>query len=143
MYFEVEAHAQDARMAQAVRDDALINMNSMGTVPGRPTDVAVFYAQSYSIVKYLIDVYGPERVIPLLSSLDEGLSIDVALQSSHGFGLKELERNWKDDLVGETTFVWRPDLGTLGTSVLIAAAGVAASFAAYLISRRYWSQIID
>ena len=139
MYFETGSHRREATVARAVRDGTLLKLRSMGAVPGRPADVAIFYAQSWSIAKHMIDVHGPERVGSLVRGLDEGLPIDAALQSAYGFGLEELEREWKAGLVGETTLAPRPDPGTVGTSVLIAAAVVIALIgsAAGLVSRRF------
>ena len=131
MYFESGARRREPTLARAVRDDELMSLRQMRSVPGRPEDVRVFYAQSWSIVKYMIDTYGRERMTSLIRSLDEGTRFNAAVEEVYGVSLEELEGRWRDEITGSTTLAPRPDLGTVATTTLIAAS-LAVSIIAWI-----------
>jgi hypothetical protein len=56
------------------------------------------YAESYSIVKYLIDTYGQPKMFALLSTFQKGSSYDGALQSVYGFDMDGLNVKWQASL---------------------------------------------
>lgn len=131
-YFEPRTAQRARAAAQAARDRSLLRLRSMGAVPGRPDEVRVFYAQSWSIVTYMIDTYGADRMADLLATLDTGAGIDEALRRVYGMGTDGLEAEWRTQFVGSTSLLPRPDPGTLATSLLITAAmAIAAGVSAY------------
>lgn len=56
---------------------------------------SVSYTQSYIIVKYLIDTYGPEVMLDLLSTAKDGKRIDIALEEVYGFDTAGLDAEWR------------------------------------------------
>lgn len=52
------------------------------------------YLQVYSIVEFIVNKFGIEKVRQLLGSLSEGKSIDEALPCSLGIGYNALEARW-------------------------------------------------
>ena len=132
MYFETGSHGRAATLARGARRGRLMGLGAMNTVPGRPDDVRMFYAQSWSVVKYMIDAYGPERMTALVHGIGSGQGFEQALTQTYGMGLEELERRWRDEAIGTTSIVPRPDPGTIGTSIIIAVAiAIAAVVTAY------------
>ena len=125
-HFEGDRGWREGTVESAARRGALLKLRGMNSVPGRPEDVRLFYAQAWSIVKHMIDTYGYERVTALLEALNSGNRIDAAILVVYGVSLEELERQWKGGLLEETTVAQRPDPGTIGTSGIIAAAIVIA-----------------
>ncbi len=132
MYFEVGSRTREETVAQAVRADRLLSVRSMGNVPGSPQDVRLFYAQAQSLVRYIMDVHGPEPMAALLGALNRGLRIDEAVSEAYGMSLEELEGEWLADFVPGVTLAPLVDPGTFGTSLIIAAA-VAVTAVAVLI----------
>ena len=126
MYFEAGSRKRAPIVERAVRSDSLLRLRNMGSQPGRPRDVSTFYAQSWSVVDYLVDTYGADRMIALLAAIDDGDRIDKAVVRTYGLTLDGIERQWKSRIVGETTVVPRPDPGTVGTSALISGAVMVA-----------------
>lgn len=56
------------------------------------------YAQSYSIVRYLIDTHGTEAITRLLAAFKEGMTTDEALEATYGFDAEQLESSWRASL---------------------------------------------
>ena len=132
MYFESDSYRREATVARAARDSALLRLGAMNTVPGRPEDVRQFYAQSWSVVDYMIETYGVQRISRLLAALDDGQRIDRAIADVYGISLDELDDAWRREVTGTTTLAPRPDPGTTATTFLIAGAiAVALSVSAY------------
>ena len=136
MYFETGSHGREATLARAARRGRLMGLRAMNTVPGRPEDVRMFYAQSWSVVKYMIDGYGPERMTALVGSIGDGQRVDQAFRQAYGIGLEELERRWRAEAIGTTFIAPRPDPGTIGTSIIIA---VAIAIAVLVSAHRWWA----
>ena len=124
MYFESDTRRREATAAQAVRDGALLRLRAMNAIQGKPEMVRLFYAQSWSVVKYMIDSYGTERMTSLLDAIDSGLRIDEAVEQAYGVSLEELEGRWRRHVTEATTLAPRPDPGTIAVSSLIAGAVV-------------------
>lgn len=53
------------------------------------------YAQSYSLVDYLIDQYGSEKMLTLLNTFKNGSTYDDALLAVYGFNIEELDTKWR------------------------------------------------
>jgi len=57
--------------------------------------VGLFYGQSYSVVRFLIDDYGEEKFRDLLAAFREGNRTDDALMQVYGFDQDGLENAWR------------------------------------------------
>ncbi len=93
---------QQNRGDQAVRDGA-----RRGTLPtlqqldeSWAQQAQIGYAMSYSIVNYLSEKYGPERMLSLLKALADGTKFDAALQQVMGIDSPALEQEWREWLLG-------------------------------------------
>lgn len=67
---------------------------------------SVSYTQSYVIVKYLIDEYGPDMMLSLLDTVKSGNRIDTALEEVYGFDTAGLDVEWRST----TDYVATPTL---------------------------------
>ena len=132
MYFEASSRGREAIVSQAARGDRLLPLTSMGNVPGRPQDVRLFYAQSWSLVTYMMDKYGPEPMGALLAAVNEGGRVQEAVRAVYGRTMDELDRQWRAQLTGDGSASLIADAGTIGTSVLIAGAVAVALVAIVL-----------
>jgi hypothetical protein len=57
------------------------------------------YAESYSLVDFLITNYGQGKMLELLTTFSEGSSYDGALEKVYGFDMDGLDTLWRDYLV--------------------------------------------
>ena len=96
MYAEGELRpANQSALNAAIRNNSLLNLRAMSSLPGRPEQVNLFYGEAYSIVRYLIDTYGSEKMSELLATFKQGTSTSDALMKVYGLSLDQLEANWR------------------------------------------------
>jgi len=81
---------------EAISSDELLTVRSLsGGFSEVPSRAYLSYSQSYSIVKYLIDTYGQDKMNSLLITLRDGTTIDDALMKVYGFDVDGLEKSWR------------------------------------------------
>lgn len=66
-----------------------------GAFPARGTDATSAYSQSFSLVAYLLETYGPEKMQQLLLELADASGYDEALERVYGFNADGLETSWR------------------------------------------------
>lgn len=88
--------ASQAQLDQAIQNDTLLTVRSLS---GGFSEIAnkanLSYSESYSIVKFLLDAYGRDKMTALLFALRDGNAIDPALQQVYGFDIEGLEDAWR------------------------------------------------
>ena len=91
--------ASAAQLNEAIRSDQLLSVRALSggfsEVPGR---AFLSYSQSYSIVKFLIENYGQDKMDALLRALRDGDTIDEALRTIYGFDVDGLETAWRKSI---------------------------------------------
>ena len=95
MYFERGRAATSSELRTALRRGRLQPVSRMNAVPGRPSDVRLFYDQSAAIVRYMLDAYGDAPMKALLSRLNAGDSIREALRDAYGMSPETLDSRWR------------------------------------------------
>ncbi len=85
------------RLETAVKNDNLITVRSLSSPFSTDSDKAYLsYAQSHSIVEYLIDEYGNGKMLELLTVFSQGCGYDEALLEVYGFDMNGLNSLWLD-----------------------------------------------
>ncbi|HXF84271.1 MAG TPA: peptidase MA family metallohydrolase [Anaerolineales bacterium] len=88
--------ASQAQLDEAIRNNTLLSIRSLSVGFSEVPDKAYLsYSQSYSIVKFLIETYGQEKMTILLTALRDGNAIDEALLQTYGFDVDGLEDEWR------------------------------------------------
>jgi hypothetical protein len=97
MYNEGELEAEFvSSLQEAIANNSLISVQSLCSPFSANTDRAELgYAQSYSLVEYLITNYGQEKMLELLNTFKEGSSYDAALKAVYGFDMNGLDSLWR------------------------------------------------
>ncbi len=94
-----EGTLEDYSMQQledAIKNDELFPVRSLSGGFSEIVDkMELSYSQSYSIVKFLIEEYGRDKMNDLLVALRDGETIDAALQQVYGFNVEGLEDAWR------------------------------------------------
>lgn len=127
MYFEPSPRGREVVVSQALREDRLLPLRSMGNIPGRPRDIGIFYAQSLSVVRHMMDAHGQERMAALIMAINDGKGVEEAVPEVYRMSLEELEQEWKSQLAGEPSVAPFVDPGTAGTTLIIVGAIIIAS----------------
>ncbi len=86
-----------SRLKNALENNRLITVRSLSSPFSTDTETAFLsYAQSYSLVEYLIRSYGQEKMLEMLMTFSRGSSYDGALESAYGFNTQGLNSLWRD-----------------------------------------------
>lgn len=81
----------------AIEDDTLFPVRALSGGFTEETERAhLSYAQSYSLVNYLIETYGRQAMLDLLEAFQEGYRYDTALERVYGFDADGLEAEWRE-----------------------------------------------
>ena len=86
----------DIALEFAVETDSLMPVVYMQGLPGDPEEVIIFYGQARSIVRFLILRYGAGTMRNLMTELQGGARMDLALEQVYGFDQEELDRQWRE-----------------------------------------------
>ncbi|MFC1978343.1 peptidase MA family metallohydrolase [Chloroflexota bacterium] len=96
MYAEGELEAgYKALLKKAIAEKSLISVRSLSSpFSARAEESYLSYAQSYSLVEFLITGYGQGKMFELLNIFNEGSSYDEALEKVYGFDMDGLDTLW-------------------------------------------------
>ncbi len=97
MYNEGALDAQYAvPLRGAINNDRLFSVRSISSPFSPYSDKSVLaYAESYSLIDYLVSQYGAEKMLQLLNTFKEGSDYDPAFQKVYGFDMDGLNVQWK------------------------------------------------
>jgi hypothetical protein len=88
--------ASQQQLDDAIKNDTLLTVRSLSAGFSEvPSKAYLSYSQSYSIVKFLIETYGEDKMTMLLTSLRDGATIDDALMNTYRFDVEGLEDAWR------------------------------------------------
>jgi hypothetical protein len=86
-------------LEDAINEDDLQSVRELGEIfSNDPTRARLAYAQSYSLVSFLIDEYGQEKMLSLLDAFRDGTPEDQALLNAIGLDRDGLEGAWREDM---------------------------------------------
>ena len=84
---------------EAISEDKLVSVQSLSSnFPADPQEARLSYAESYSLVNFLIHSYGREKMLSLLGVFKQGSSYDDALKEVYGFDTAGLDDLWRASL---------------------------------------------
>lgn len=158
---------QRQAIEDAIRTGQVMSVRSLSSASAGALGDRVFlyYGQSWSLVKFLIDTYGEQKFADLFRAFDGGATTNEALEQVYGFNQDGLENAWRasvglpprqaptpgSDTIGEPTpppigngdaVSQDGDGGTSGTLIAIIAVLTALLVSALvvtgaLVARRY------
>ena len=99
MYAEGDLTTDEkAILDDATGKDELVSVRSLSSSFPARGEINLHYLESYSLVKFLIDNYGSEKMLQLLGEFKQGKSYDDALLEVYGFDTDGLEDAWRASL---------------------------------------------
>ncbi|MBE0479394.1 MAG: peptidase MA domain-containing protein [Dehalococcoidia bacterium] len=88
-----------AVLDDSISRDKLFSVQSLaGNFPAGTREALLAYAQSYSLVSFLLEEYGREKMSELLGTFQSGATYDEALLSTYGFDIAGLEKEWRSSI---------------------------------------------
>jgi hypothetical protein len=86
-------------LQQSAQSNRLVPLRALnGNFPSADNERALAYAESLSVVKFMFDSYGAEKVRATLAAFKEGTTVDDGLKKGLGVTLEQLEARWKTAL---------------------------------------------
>lgn len=92
----------------AIRADSLTRLKSMSSPSNQPGRVDLFYGQSWSTVKFMIDKYGQPKFAELFKTFKASGDMDAALKQVYGVDQDGLYNLWRQS-VGLRPIEFPPD----------------------------------
>ena len=84
-------------VTKAIEENGLISVRSLSSpFSAYSSQATLSYAESYSVVEFLITSYGQDKMLELLTTFSEGSSYDGALERVYGFDMDGLDALWRD-----------------------------------------------
>ena len=88
-----------AILQRAAAEGGLISVRSLSSpFSAHPEQSSLSYAQSYSVIDFLVDGYGQSRMLDLLLTFRDGSGYDAALEEVYGFDMDGLNTSWRESL---------------------------------------------
>lgn len=88
----------DRALHFAIQRGDLLPITGMSGQPGTPEDVIIFYGQARSIVRFMVEQYGAEKMRELMATIKSGKSYRNAIPLVYGVTPLELENQWRNSL---------------------------------------------
>ncbi|MBX0330390.1 hypothetical protein K2Z83_22270 [Oscillochloris sp. ZM17-4] len=80
----------------AVASNSLLSVRAISAGFSQHPDLAdLSYSQSYSMVSYLVQTYGPDKLLALFGNLRDGMTVEAGVTAAYGFDLGGLEDRWR------------------------------------------------
>jgi len=128
-----------AWLGEAISEDRLISVRSLcSPFSAEPEKAYLSYAQSYSLVEYLLRNYGENKMLNLLTLFKEGDTYDGALTQVYGFDIDGLDSRWRETLIAPTVQAERVWLHPALIAVLSALAASLALWGALALEEWTW-----
>ena len=125
-----------AYLNKAIAQNRLISVRSLSSPFSAYAEEAVLaYAQSYSLVEFLISTYGQGKMLELLNTFRQGSGYDEALNKVYGFDMDGLDALWRDYVSAPARLIEEKRMHPALIGVL-AALGVAVLLGIGLAIRR-------
>jgi hypothetical protein len=124
-------------LEEAILKDELISVRSLCSPFSAYREKAYLsYAESYSIVEYLLDNYGQDKMADLLALLKQGNTYDEALTAVYGFDIGGLDARWRATLTPGIVPYQRAGLHPALIAVLAALATGLSLWGALALKKR-------
>jgi hypothetical protein len=122
---------------KAILEGTLISVCSLCSPFSAYTDKArLSYAQSYSLVEFLLDNYGQDKMLDLLTILKQGSTYDEALAEVYGFDIDGLDVDWRATLTNPVALARKAGLQPVWVGMLTALGVGLVVWGAVALRRR-------
>jgi hypothetical protein len=107
-----------AALSYAIKNNQLISVRSLSSpFSAIPEQAYISYGEANSIVTFLIQEYGKDKMVQLLNVFHEGSGYDEALKQVYGFDQDGLDTLWRQSIGVKTSFALHPELELVATPV--------------------------
>jgi len=101
MYYQNNGDSWRKESKNFVQKTQIMTLNKMNSLPGKVSDVGLFYRKSENVVGYLISEYGVEKIGVLIEYLKIQGDFKSNFYRTYGISIDELEKNWRESILFE------------------------------------------
>ncbi|MCP5097289.1 MAG: hypothetical protein GY943_17220 [Chloroflexi bacterium] len=100
MVAEGDASADTIKdLNNGIQNDAFEPLRSLnGSFAADHSAAGLSYSQSYSVVNYMLESYGSEKMQALITAMADGMGYDEALTAVYNLTVDSLEQEWRADI---------------------------------------------
>lgn len=88
----------DRYMQAAIRNERVPPLSSLRTYAGTPVETLRNYGQGHAVVAYMLDTYGPGKMVELFEALRSIHNFEKALSAAYGVTIPELDNQWRENV---------------------------------------------
>ncbi|MEI6185818.1 MAG: peptidase MA family metallohydrolase [Dehalococcoidia bacterium] len=97
-----QGNSDKEALVKAIEDGRLATLQSLSSPFSADAQEAFYaYAQSQSVVEYIINTFGKDKLNHLLVLLNDGNTMDDALLKTYNFNLSGLDEAWIESMIGQ------------------------------------------
>ena len=97
-----QGNSDKEALVEAIEDGRLATLQSLSSPFSADAQEAFYaYAQSQSVVEYIINTFGKDKLNHLLLLLNDGNTMDDALLKTYNFNLSGLDEAWIESMLGQ------------------------------------------
>lgn len=123
-------------LENAAMRDNLYRFDELDTFPSGRSETMLAYQQSKSFIEYVVEVYGESALIEILHEMSRNASADRAFATVLPHTLRQVERNWSNDIQARVTWFTYISRNMFQFIFLFAALLVIIAFIKMMIQRR-------
>jgi hypothetical protein len=124
---------------KAILQGTLISVRSLCSPFSAYADKArLSYAQSYSLVEYLLDNYGQDKMLDLLTVLKQGSTYDEALTEVYGFDIDGLDAGWRATLTNPVALAQKAESHPVLVGMLAALGAGLVVWGVVALRKQTW-----
>jgi len=109
----------DRYLEWGIDTNRILPLTSLGTFPGDPDLVIMSYGHGKSVVRYMVEDFGPGKMAELLAEFDQSRRFDEAMLKVYGVDREGLDRLWRESVgafpLANVEFVAAPTAAPLPT----------------------------
>ena len=126
-------------LKKAISEQSLISVRSLSSpFSAKPEEAYISYAQSQSTVEFLLQNYGKDKMLRLLTLLKEGNTCDEALTEVYGFDQDGLDELWREIITIPAEPAEKKELHPAVIALLSALATLATVTLAFGLEEWSW-----
>lgn len=131
--------ASGAQYRDLLANSTLIPIRSLASpFSAYPDRAYLSYAESYSVVEFLITTYGQSRMLELLNTFQKGSTYDGALKKVYGFDMDGLNTLWQSHIKTPAVPVAEKGMPPALVGVLAGLATVLLLILSLFVERLAW-----
>ncbi len=85
-------------ITRAIQRDDVPNLSGLATFAGTPAETLRNYGQGYSVVSFMLDTYGPDKMADLFTRLRTSRTTEKALEAAYALTIHELDNQWRQSV---------------------------------------------